>query len=321
MSSEPSAMEAAYRHCREITRTEAGNFYYGIRLLPAAKLDAMCAVYAFARRVDDVGDGSMTPEQKLAALDGIADALGRIGVAGGGDGGSDGGGDGGDRGSAPDPVMLALTDASARFALPQDALSELLEGVRMDIVGVDYEHFDELVLYCRRVAGGVGRLCLAIFGSTDSRADSWAPVAADELGVAMQLTNILRDVREDAERRRVYLPREDLVRFGVLSAEMGSDGNPSDRAGALLGLEASPEFEALMEFEVARAQEWFGRGMSLLEQLDWRSAACVLAMVGIYRRLLGRIAACPGAILEERVSLPVREKLWVATQSLLGVGA
>jgi phytoene synthase len=204
--------------------------------------------------------------------------------------------------------------------LPQDALSELLEGVRMDIVGVGYERFDELVLYCRRVAGGIGRLCLAIFGSTDSRADSWAPVAADELGVAMQLTNILRDVREDAGRKRVYLPREDLVRFGVLSAETGPDGDAGGHAAALLELEASPEFEALMEFEVARAQEWFGRGMSLLEQLDWRSAACVLAMVGIYRRLLGRIAACPGAILEERVSLPVREKLWVATQSLLGVG-
>jgi phytoene synthase len=314
MTSELSEMDAAYRHCRQITRSQAGNFYYGIRLLPASKLDAMCAVYAFARRVDDVGDGSMAPEQKLAALDRIETALVRIGVGGSG-------GDGNGSESAPDPVMLALADASARFALPQDALSELIEGVRMDIAGVGYERFDELVLYCRRVAGGVGRLCLAIFGSTDSRADSWAPVAADELGVAMQLTNILRDVREDAGRERVYLPREDLVRFGLIGAETTSDVDAGGQAPALLDLKASPEFEALMEFEVQRAQEWFGRGMSLLEQLDWRSAACVLAMVGIYRRLLARIAACPGAILEQRVSLPVREKLWVATQSLLGVGA
>jgi phytoene synthase len=303
----PSGQDA-YRLCEQITRVQAGNFYYGIRLLPAEKRYAMSAVYAFARRVDDIGDGILAPAEKLSQLDALEETLGELapgGVA-----------------RSADPVLAALADASARFALPQDALRELIAGVRMDVVGVGYERFEELALYCRRVAGGIGRLCLAIFGWKDRRASSWVAGAADDLGVAMQLTNILRDLREDAARGRVYLPLEDLARFGLLQA--GADPRVPQRelAEAVLSLPTgSAAFDQLIAFEVARAREWFARGTSLLEQLDWRSSACVLAMIGIYRRLLDRIAASPSRTLEGRLSLPATEKLWVATQSVLGVAA
>jgi phytoene synthase len=305
MAAVAPSTQGAYRLCEQITRSQAGNFYYGIRLLPAEKRHAMSAVYAFARRVDDIGDGSLAGDEKLRQLDSLALALEKLA---------------GHEARPEDPVLAALSDASARFALPDDALRELIAGVRMDVVGVGYEHFDELVLYCRRVAGGIGRLCLAIFGWRDSRATSWAPWAADDLGVAMQLTNILRDLREDATRGRVYLPLDDLARFGLL--DDAADRRPLQRelAEAVLSLRGeSAAFDRLIAFEVARAREWFARGASLLEQLDRRSSACVLAMVGIYRRLLDRIAARPSKTLEGRLSLPATEKLWVATQSVLGV--
>jgi phytoene synthase len=311
MAAALSATDAAYRECERITRTEAGNFYYGIRLLPGAKRGAMCAVYAFARRVDDIGDGDLEAPRKIASLDQLTAALtaaltaSEAPLAG-------------ERNGAVDPVLAALAHACTDFPLPRDAFDGLLEGVRMDVTGAHYESFEELVVYCRRVAGGIGRLCLAIFGVTDPRAASWAYTAADELGVALQLTNILRDVREDAARDRVYIPREDLLRFGVPGIGDDAAGDP----GALLALPADcAQFDALVHFEAQRAREWFARGMTLLQQLDRRSAACVLAMAGIYRRLLDHIDARPSATLTGRVALPRHEKLWVATQGLMGVGA
>ena len=195
---------------------------------------------------------------------------------------------------------LALADAERQFELPRDALFALLDGVEMDVRAVEYESFEDLVLYCRRVAGSIGRLCLAIFGSTDM---GTADPLADDLGVAMQLTNILRDVREDLDRGRVYLPAEDLRRFGCRD------------------LPAVPpeQFARLVRFEVARAREWFGRGLGLLELIDARSGSCVLAMSGIYRRLLERIDRDPTAVLEHGLSLATWEKTWVALRSLSGV--
>jgi phytoene synthase len=281
----------ARRECEAITRREARNFYWGIRLLPPGKRSAICAVYAFARRVDDIGDGPLPGPEKLRRLEALeADVRALI--------------DGSPR--TPDPVLDGLAAARERFPLPADALTELIEGVRMDLRGEHYERFEDLLVYCRRVAGGIGRLCLAVFGTRDERAQAWAPAAADELGVAMQLTNILRDVREDAERGRVYLPREDLARFGL---------------GERLPEQAGGELEALLRFEAARAREWFGRGEALLEQLDRRSAACVLAMTGIYSRLLDRIAEQPAIVYGERLALSPAEKLRVSAASLLGVGA
>jgi phytoene synthase len=181
----------------------------------------------------------------------------------------------------------------------------------MDVEGVSYERFEDLVPYCRRVAGSIGRLCLAIFGvrHQDPAGHLDAPRLADDLGVAMQLTNILRDLCEDAERGRIYLPAEDLRRFGVIA--LGEQNG-------VVALVDSAELDALVRFEVGRAREWFRRGMPLVGLLDRRSAACVLAMTGIYRAVLDQIESSPEQARRRRVSLPMREKAWVAARSLLG---
>ena len=316
MSIEVSVAEA-YGHCESVTREQAANFYYGIRLLPRDRRRAMCAVYAFARRVDDIGDGSLEREEKLRRLDAEARALAGLERA--------------DRRAAGgrDRVMVALADAHERFSLPPGALGELIEGVRMDVDGVTYERFEDLVLYCRRVAGAIGRVCLAIFGVREEHSAELADAEqlADDLGVAMQLTNILRDLREDAENGRVYLPAEDLRRFGL--AAPGRE--PDARAvlaliaqGARRSDERAPDeggqggLHALMRFEAERAQSRFHSGPALARLLDRRSAACVLAMAGIYSRLLDRIEADPERALRKRLSLPAREKAWVAARSMLG---
>jgi phytoene synthase len=301
------AVADAYRSCEAVTREQAGNFFYGIRLLPAERRRAMCAIYAFARRVDDIGDGALERDEKLARLDAQERSLEALGT---------------DAAGADDPVVLALADARARFAFPRSALSELIEGVRMDVDGATYDSFEQLVPYCRRVAGAIGRVCLPVFGlRADARVDrAQAEALADDLGVAMQLTNILRDVREDAENGRVYLPAEDLRRFGLL------DGAPAllaviARARDGGGDAAAQERErlgALVRFEAGRAREWFARGIALTSLLDRRSAACVTAMAGIYRRLLVRIEADPQQAIGRRLSLPAHEKAWVAARSVLG---
>ncbi len=293
---------AAYDECEAITREQAANFYYGIRLLSRDRRRAMCAAYAFARRVDDIGDGPLPAEEKLRRLDGETATLAGVGERA-------------EAGEPGDPVVVALTDAHERFSLPLDALEELIEGVRMDVSGVSYERFEDLVPYCRRVAGSIGRVCLAIFGVRDpSGVDrAGAETLADDLGVALQLTNILRDIREDAEHGRVYLPAEDLRRFGL-----DADGGAPD-AGLLLGWLTDGEDgpEALVRFQAERAREWFDRGLELAPLLDRRSAACVLAMAGIYRRLLDRIERRPSDALQERMSLPASEKVWVALRAML----
>lgn len=282
----------AYEHCESLTRAAAANFYYGIRLLPREKRNATCAVYAFARRIDDIGDGPMESSRKLELLDAAARELDGLSPATGLADAANG--------AHADPVIVALADAHARFSMPPDALGELIAGVCMDVTGVRYERFDDLLVYCRRVAGSIGRLCLAIFGARDMQRGF---ALADDLGVAMQLTNILRDLREDSENGRVYLPSEDLARYGV-SADGRYSGEEAQR-------------DALTRFEARRAEEWFDRGMTLVPLLDRRSGACVMAMSGIYRRLLERIETDPGLVLQRRVSLPPWEKAWVATRSLL----
>jgi phytoene synthase len=186
----------------------------------------------------------------------------------------------------------------------------------MDVDGHEYERFEDLVVYCRRVAGGIGRLSVAIFGAHDLEA-AWP--LADDLGVAMQLTNILRDLREDARIGRVYLPRQELVRFGLTAGDVPLAAVLTDAIEA--HEQQSRELDALVRFQVRRAKAWFERSAPLLELLDRRSRACVLAMAGIYERLLVRIDEDPSRVLHERVSLPTQEKLLLATKALLGVGA
>ena len=283
-------LEGAYRRCEQITRHAAANFYYGIRLLPQPKRQAMSAVYAFARRVDDIGDGDLELEAQLAGLADERETLAAIAD---------------DRVLTTDPVVVALAHARRRYDLPLDALELLIDGVELDVLGTRYETFDGLVDYCRRVAGSVGRLCLAIFAEEAPGNGNGAAGLADDLGVAMQLTNILRDVREDQARGRVYLPAEDLRRFGCGDVPA-------------LGGERSRE---LIRYEAARAGEWFDRGLALVELLDRRSASCVLAMTGIYRSILERIAREPDQVLAGRISLPVWEKTWVAVRSVAGARA
>lgn len=276
------AVERAYAHCRDTTRASATSFYLGMRLLPAPRRAALYAVYAFARRIDDIADGSASASEKLAELEGARDDLATLDERDG------------------DPVLIALADACQRYPVPRDALGELIDGAAMDVSGHHYESFEDLVVYCRRVGGTIGRLSLGVFGATDKGPRAMA--LADDLGVAFQLTNILRDVREDRDTGRVYLPLEDLDRYGC-SLETGGS---VDR------------FAELVRFEVARADQWYDRGLGLLSLLDRPSASCVGAMASIYRRLLRRIERNPTAVLDGRLSLPGWEKGWIAARSLMG---
>jgi 15-cis-phytoene synthase len=317
--SAPADLARDYACCEAITRRQAANFYYGIRLLPRERRRAMSAVYAFARRIDDIGDGSLPAAEKLRLLDAEGGALVDL-----------------EAGRAPlgndhDPVIAALKDARTHFPLPAGALGELIEGVRMDVEGISYETFEDLVLYCRRVAGAIGRVCLAIFGLRHEAGGlAHAEALADDLGVALQITNVLRDVREDAENGRVYLPAEDLRRFELFEGADGEDqAATAARLAALARAASHPvlreehaeELErvaALIRFEAARGREWFARGMTLGPLLDRRSAACLLAMAGIYRRLLDRIERDPLGAFATRMSLPAHEKALVAARGMLG---
>jgi phytoene synthase len=306
-------VERAYGECETITREQAANFYYGIRLLSRERRRAMCAAYAFSRQVDDIGDGHLDTPEKLARLTEREQALEAVGQGAAHAASGTLGGDG---------VIVALADACERFPIPVSAFGELIEGVRMDVEGVDYEAFEDLVLYCRRVAGTIGRICLAIFALREPvRVGAMAEAAllADDLGVALQLTNILRDVREDAENGRIYLPQEDLRRFGLLG-ERGNGAVLADDLASRLETAAPQSVEGLVLFQATRAREWFARGGQLAPLLDRRSAACLLAMAGIYRRLLDRIEAQPLEAMRRRTSLPAHEKAWVAARGMLGAG-
>ena len=286
-----AAIQAAYEHCEQVTRTQARNFSYGIRLLPPDKRRALSAVYAVARRIDDIGDGTLPAEDKLSALREVRVQLTRL--------------PGEDCAGSADPTFLALADASRRYPIPLGAFGELIDGCEADVRGTSYATFSELEHYCRCVAGSIGRLSLGIFGS---REPGVAEPLADALGVALQLTNILRDIREDFGTGRVYLPAEDLARFGCSMTPGGRDGQAGLRADAAL--------EQLVRFEAQRALRWYAVGLRLMPLLDRRSAACTGAMAGIYLRLLERISAEPGAALARRLSVPARAKAMVAVRSL-----
>jgi len=284
-------VRAAYQHCQQVTTTQARNFSYGIALLPGDKRRALSAVYAFARRIDDIGDGDLPSGDKLAALE---QARGQVTELASGP-----------AGPPADPVLLALADAASRFPIPVVAFGELIDGCEADVRGTSYQTFGELEHYCRCVAGSIGRLSLGVFGSADPAA---AEPLADALGVALQLTNILRDIREDLGNGRVYLPAEDLARFGctLTPGRDPSSGDPAD-------------LERLIRFEAQRARDWYATGLRLMPMLDWRSAASAGAMAGIYLRLLDHISATPAEVLQRRMSLPAKEKIMVAVRSLVGL--
>jgi phytoene synthase len=285
-----SVEQEAERFCRQMARREAKNFYWGFISLPHDQRMAIYALYDFARQVDDEVDGAPRPDlipERLAAQRERVRALRETEDDKSAD-------------YSDDPVMQVLSKAVRRYAIPQDELQALIDGVERDCTHTRYETWEELREYCRLVASVVGRMCVRIFGFTDDA----ALLRADDLGLALQLTNILRDVREDAEMGRIYLPQEDLRRFGIDEDSM-LRGQPGEG------------WSALLKFEAQRARSLFKTGYQVLGYIPRRPAACVQTMAGIYERLLHKIERDPQLPLRERAALSKREKLQVVLGSWL----
>jgi squalene synthase HpnC/squalene synthase HpnD len=275
----------SYAECRRIARASASNFYYAFFMLPQAKRDALCALYAFMRLVDDVSDtvGSAADKQRglarwRAALD--AAATGDV---------------------SSHPILPAFADAIARFRIPPRYFHDLISGAEMDLTVGEYATFDRLREYCYRVAGTVGLTCLHVFGFEDPH----APDLAEKLGIAFQLTNILRDVPKDYEMGRVYLPLEDLAQFGV-------------RPEALAGGPITPEIRSLLEYEVARAWNFYREGVELIPLVNADARAALWALARIYSSLLRRIEARGYDVFSERVRLSTPEKTGILLRARLG---
>jgi phytoene synthase len=272
-------VEEAYADTLRITRREARNFAWGIMLLPRPKRDAVAALYAFARRVDDIADGELPPDERRARLDRCGQDVDALP-------------------SAPDDdaVLVALADATVRYPIPRSALGDLVRGGLMDSERSRYGSWEELREYCRCVAGAVGLSCTAVYGPSDPVA---AAPAAVSMGLALQQINIMRDVAEDWSLGRVYLPQDELERFGV-----GQDDIADARRG--------PGWRELMALQDERAERLLAEGLRLLPLLDRRSRACVRAFAGIYHGLLLRMREREYDVFSERVSLSPVEKLRAA---------
>jgi phytoene synthase len=269
--------EEAYARCRDIARSEARNFYYGFVLLPPERRAGIYAAYAFSRRADDSVDGDEPLAQRLEAVAARRAELDDCyaGLV-----------------PADDPVLVALSDTVRRFAVPREHLDALLDGVEMDLTIDRYLDWPDLKGYCDRVAGAVGLVSLHIFGFEDPAATEHA----EDLGVALQIVNIMRDVAEDAGRDRIYLPADEMAAHGV---------DPDDlRAGR-----ATPGFRALMRDQAVRARDYFARGERLLPLLDRRARMCVSMLSGLYREILVTIEARDYDVFSGRVSLSTPRKL------------
>jgi phytoene synthase len=281
------ALEEAYAACEAVARREAKNFYYAFRVLPKPKRAAICAVYAFMRHADDLADDERLPrEERLQQTRLWMEAWHRAAAGGVSD----------------DPVFIALRDTQVRFEISTTLLDQLVEGTLMDLNApaelAVYKDFDELYRYCYFVASVVGLVCIRIFGYTDPRAEK----LAEETGIAFQLTNILRDVREDAERGRIYLPIEDLEHYKVTVEQLFS----------ILGdRQLTLNERALMEMEATRARKYYAAADNLLPLIAPDSRAALWVLVKIYRRLLDRIADARYDVFSARVSVPAWEKIWI----------
>jgi len=286
-------LERAYAVCRAIAKREAKNFYYAFVALPAPRRNAICAIYAFMRKADDLADDESAPiEDRRIRLDAWLGAW--HGVCKGADTG--------------DPVFVAVRDATERFQIPPGLLDELVAGVTMDLKQAGrekpdtYATFADLYRYCYLVASVVGLVCIRIFGYQDPRAEK----LAEETGIAFQLTNILRDVAEDAERNRVYLPLEDLAAHGVVLDSLlhrAPDAPPTANERALL------------EEIAGRAEGYYRSAQELLPLIDKESRPALWVLVSIYHGLLKRIQRADYDVFSRRASVPMTEKI-----GILGVG-
>ena len=299
-----SQLAVAYSVCRSITRSSAKNFYYAFLVLPRAKRQALCAVYAFMRRCDDIADDeSLSQYDRRQKLTAWLDALHRA-----------------QSGHPTDePVLLALSDTQRRYNIRVGLLDQLAYGTAMDVEGgpsanemsataspvplalsVHYRTFDDLYQYCYRVASVVGLVCIHVFGYRDPAAEP----LAERLGLAFQLTNIIRDVKEDASMGRVYLPEEDLNKFGILLSAFDSVSDPT-------------VFRPLLAMEADRAREYYGAGDELIPLVEEDSQPALWVLMTIYRRLLEKIAQRDYDVFSAKVSLTVREKLSILVQGFL----
>ena len=284
---ESLSVAASYEHCRNVARVAARNFYYGFRLLPPEKRDALCALYAFMRGADDISDepGEAAAKQRgLAALRAEMDRAlaGSVNAS---------------------PVWPAFRHTVERFQIPARYLHDLISGAEMDLTVHAYETFDRLREYCYRVAGTVGLCCVHVFGFHDPR----APEFAERLGIAFQLTNILRDVRKDYEMGRVYLPQEDLDRFDCNST------------GEFRRTSASEKFIDLVRFETARAWQFYGDGWPLLDLIEEDSRAALWALARIYSGILEKIESRGYDVLAPPPArLSSAEKVWILARARLG---
>ena len=277
-----NATQRSYEYCRRVARRRAKNFYYSFVLLSRPQRNAMCAIYAFMRYCDDLSD---EPDATRAAIDKWrADMEGAL------------------EGRFSDhPVWPAFYHTVRRFAIPHQYFREMIDGVQSDLEPRRFETFPQLYRYCYQVASVVGLTIVHIFGF-DTRS---ALPLAEKCGVAFQLTNILRDIREDAERGRIYLPEEDLRRFGVTEEDL--------RAG-----HRDQAFLQLMAFEAERARAYYNESRPLLDLIHPRSRASLWALIAIYSRLLERIELSNYDVFRRRVRLPLWEKSWIVWRALVG---
>ena len=275
----------SYAHCRSVAKERAKNFYYSFVLLDRPRRDAMCALYAFNRRCDDLSD---EPAGEVSAREALADWRRQLEAALAGDYGDD-------------PVWPAFHHSAKRFGIPPRYFHEMIDGVTSDLEPRRIETFDELYRYCYQVASAVGLSVLYVFGFESAD----APQLAEKCGIAFQLTNILRDVREDARMDRVYLPAEDLDRFGV-------------PAGQLRDGEATGAFVELMKFEADRARRYYSDSAPLVQLVHRRSRGSLWALIRIYRCLLDRIEASNYDVLRQRIRVPRWEKCGIVLRGMAG---
>jgi 15-cis-phytoene synthase len=277
-----SGLDAAYAEVQRVTRERAKNFAYGIMVLPREKRRAIAAIYAFAREVDDVADGDLPAAEKRVRIEALRASLDAEPVG---------------------AMSIALHDARARYSIPRDALSALVDGGLQDLEQTRYATFDDLRGYCEQVAGAVGVACIAVYGSDDVE-------RAMTLGIALQLINIMRDVEEDAALGRVYLPQDELERFGVTSLESVTPGV------GFAGVDAE-NWQAFMAFQAQRARAHLDEGLRLLDSLDRRSALCVSTFAGLYRGQLDRMEANGFDVFSASCRLSTAAKLAVVARGLV----
>jgi phytoene synthase len=280
------SVEDSYAYCERLARRAARNFYYGFRLLPRPKRLALCALYAYMRRVDDLAD---TPGETGSRRERLAEWRARTGRALAGE-------------PQDEPLWPALVDALERYRIPSQYLLDVVSGAEMDLEGQVYRTFDDLRRYCYHVAGAVGLVCVHVFGFSDAR----APALAEEMGIAFQLTNVLRDLGQDYRMGRVYLPSEDFERFGCRPEEFERATAPE---GAL---------REMLRFEARRAWEFYERAWTLIPLVGEDSRRALWALARIYSGVLEEIERRRYDVFSARARLSAAEKIAILLWARVG---